>query len=237
MHLSFPQFQTKNTVKASHLLATEPPTNLLSQSRLRGLLDAKVICSIRWARERMSLGRGDWGSKLRDLLTDRHTVCYYPAGNGTLYLSARPPSTAPNCLLTRGMTCYPSRGTLAFSARPPDAVCGNFRHRGGAAQRDFWAHRPTGALPNPCPGWFLCCVASSWKTMACFSARLDLNETSCTWASRVGGCTLSFLWLIGRKVQYCVCGLYAISRIPFHIINIYSRQWCIGVDSCLITRA
>lgn len=137
----------------------------------------------------------------------------------------------------QGRDSLPLSGTLAFSARPLDADCGNFRHRGGAAQGDFWAHRPTGALPNPCPGWLFCCVASPWKTMARFSARLDLNETSCTRASRVGGCTLSFLWLIGKKVQYCVCGLYPISRVSFHIINTYSRQWCIGADSCLITRA
>lgn len=122
--------------------------------------------------------------------------------------------------------------------RPPDADCGNFRLQSGIAQGAIWARWPTGALLNPCPAKLFCLYCFPLEHHGSLFSKAGLDWNSCTWASRDREYALSFPWLIGEKVQCCVCGLYSVSRIPFRIIsNTCSRQWCIRVDSCLITKA
>lgn len=109
-------------------------------------------------------------------------------GMEPLNLSASISLAAPNHLHPRGATCYPP----SLEAVVIQQGGGNCRHQGRIAWGDICARRPTGALPSPCPGDYSACVASPWKTTACFSAVLDL--TSCLWVSR-GRRHTRFSWI------------------------------------------
>jgi len=150
----------------------------------------------------------------------------------------------PDLLRLCHTTCLPEAWLITplgqpwHFTRPPDADLGNFRLQSGIAQGAIWARWPIGALLNPCPSWLFCLYCFPLEHHGSLFSKAGLDWDTCTQASRGREYTLGFPWLIGETVQYCVCGLYPVSRIPFHVIsNTCSRWWCVRVDSCLITKA